>query len=55
MTSGRFGGGGGGAWGGHLPLLPTPGSGPESFLSEVMKRVELQFFAKSTKATDNLP
>ena len=24
MTSGRFGGGGG-----HVPLLPTPGSGPE--------------------------
>ena len=27
MTSGHFGGGGGG--GGHVPLLPTPGSGPD--------------------------
>ena len=27
MTSGRFGGEGGG--GAHVPLLPTPGSGPD--------------------------
>ena len=30
MTSGHFGGGGGG--GGHVPLLPTPGSGPAKWV-----------------------
>ena len=39
MTSGRFGGGGGrGGW--DVPLLPTPGSGPElRFKDRIFKSV----------------
>ena len=36
MTSGRFGGGGG-----HVPLLPTPGSGPDKSVRGVALRVNV--------------
>ena len=52
MTSGRFGGGGGG---GHVPLLSTPGSGPEYYqiyrnggMSDLLSVTGTKFTSKFT-------